>query len=391
MPSPLIRVEGVSKSFAGASTSSMRLRGWWRGLRGLPVAEHGHPALHDISLQVQAGESVGLIGDNGAGKSTLLKILAGVLRPSSGKVTVQGRIAPLLELGAGFNHEFTGRENLSLGAALMGVSAAELKRRMPDIIAFADLGDHLGRPLKHYSSGMAMRLGFALATALNPDLLITDEVLAVGDESFQRKCNRWVDQYVAGGGTLLLVSHSMDQIRRLCKRTCWLKDGQLEREGETNAVVDAYLAYHEQKGVMEPDSQYLGAHYRLTRLDINTTDGVLTTPQSLRITAELHSPDNRPPVVALGLKDRHNTAIYGLTSEMEQVLPIQLADQRFGFELEMDVSRLVPGRYRVTGHAMDPEALRLFDTSIREFTIAPTAALAAPTADGQAETGFIVL
>ncbi len=395
MVSPLVQVNGVSKVFADARTGSLRFQGWWQGLRGQSATAKGHRALDNVSLTVRRGESVALIGDNGAGKSTLLKILANVLRPSSGAVSVNGRIAALLELGAGFNPEFTGRENLALGAALMGVSPAQLKRKMEDILTFSELDEHLDRPLKHYSSGMAMRLGFALATALEPDLLITDEVLAVGDESFQRKCNRWVDQFVADGGTLLLVSHSMDQVRRLCQRCYWLKDGQVEQAGPTDEVVDAYLNYHEQKGVLEPDEDYTGAYYRLTQLEINAPEGVLTTPGRLTIKVQLHSPDGRAPVVALGLKDRHNTAIYGLTSEMEGIKPQQVDKQRFAFCLELDVSRLTPGRYQVTGHAMDPEALRLFDTAIREFTVSQVVGSHQPPAleqaDATANAGFIQL
>ncbi|MEM1090405.1 MAG: polysaccharide ABC transporter ATP-binding protein [Pseudomonadota bacterium] len=390
MAEPLVRMVNVHKTYTRTGGGAQRLDGWLSALLGRPGNADGTPALHDISLHVARGESVGLIGDNGAGNSTLLKILAGVLRQSSGHVSVNGRVAALLELGAGFNQEFTGRENLALGAALMGVSANQLRRRLDDIIAFADLGGHLDRPLKHYSSGMAMRLGFALATTLEPDLLITDEVLAVGDESFQRKCNRWVDGYVAGGGTLLLVSHSMDQIRRLCRRTYWLKGGKIEQHGDTDEVVDAYLRYHERKGVLEPDADYAGAHYRLTRLEVNTHEGVLTDPESLIIEAELHSPDDRAPVVALGLKDRHNTAIYGLTSEMHGVTPRRLGRRRFGFTLALDVSQLLPGRYQVTGHAMDPEALRLFDTAIREFDL-PEGDSAAGLAADDAASGFVRL
>ncbi len=390
MTEPLVRMVQVSKTYTRAGGGAQRLDGWLRALLGRASNADGTAALKNISLHVARGESVGLIGDNGAGKSTLLKILAGVLRQSSGRVTVSGRVAALLELGAGFNPDFSGRENLALGAALMGVSANQLRQRFDEIVAFADLGGHLDRPLKHYSSGMAMRLGFALATTLDPDLLITDEVLAVGDESFQRKCNRWVDGYVADGGTLLLVSHSMDQIRRLCRRTYWLKGGQIEQHGDTDEVVDAYLRYHETKGVLEPDADYAGAHYRLTRLEINTDEGVLRNPESLVIEAELHSPDDRAPVVALGLKDRHNTAIYGVTSEMHQIKPRRLGERRFGFTLALDLSRLLPGRYQVTGHAMDPEALRLFDTAIREFVL-PDDGTAPPTAADSAASGFVRL
>ncbi|MEM9531834.1 MAG: ABC transporter ATP-binding protein [Pseudomonadota bacterium] len=365
----LVRVRQLDKVFPAAGSQPSRFSGWWQGLRGRGPDRDGHRVLSGIDLAVQTGESVALIGENGAGKSTLLKIIAGVLRPTRGTVKTRGRIAPLLELGAGFNEELTGRENLRLSAALMGISARRLAREMDEVLAFADLGDHLDRPVKHYSSGMVMRLGFALATRLDPDLLITDEILAVGDESFQRKCNRWVDQYVADGGTLLLVSHSMDQVRRLCQTGYWLHEGHIEKAGPVDEVVDSYLAWHEQRANNEPDAHYEGALYRLTALELNTVNGQLEPDAALEITAQVHSPDDRAPVVALGLKDRHNTPVYGLTSEMEQIEPVRLAPSRFEFRLKLDLSVLQPGEYRVTGHAMDPEALRLFDTVVRDFTL----------------------
>ncbi len=321
--------------------------------------------LQDINLEVHAGESVGLIGENGAGKSTLLKLLAGVLVPSRGTIRTRGRVAALLELGAGFHPEFTGMQNLELSAALMGLSASQLRRKRDQILAFADIGEFIHEPVKNYSSGMTIRLGFALATAMEPDLLITDEVLAVGDESFQRKCMRWVDQYIDQGGTMLLVSHGMDQVRRLCRRVYWLKDGRVEAQGPADDVVDRYLEYHERKATESTAPDPGGGLYRIREMTV----GFESSTNRLTIRARLHSPDDREPVVALGIKDQHGTPVFGVTSEMDGASPRRLGPRRFAYQLTLDLSPLKPGNYRATGHAMDPEGLRLFDTVIREFSI----------------------
>ncbi len=193
------------------------------------------------------GESLGVIGENGAGKSTLLKIIAGVIPPTRGTVAVNGRVGALLELGSGFHPEYTGLANIELAAALLGLAPSEIADKRAEIIAFADLGDHIRDPIKQYSSGMVVRLGFAVATALAPDILITDEVLAVGDESFQKKCVAWMERYLGGGGTLLFCSHSMYHVQKLCRHALWIKGGQVERYGTAAEVTQAYLAYHEAK------------------------------------------------------------------------------------------------------------------------------------------------
>ena len=180
--------------------------------------EHAFRALSDISLEIRRGESFGLVGVNGAGKSTLLKIIAGVTKPSSGEMRITGRIGALLELGTGFHPDYTGRENIYLATALMGLSKNQTQEKIDEILAFADIGEFIDHPIKHYSSGMSIRLGFAVATSVRPDVLITDEVLAVGDESFQRKCIRWIEHYLSDGGTLLLCSHVMYHIQKLCRQ-----------------------------------------------------------------------------------------------------------------------------------------------------------------------------
>ena len=197
--------------------------------------------LKDVSFEIRTGETFGIIGPNGAGKSTVLKLMARIIEPTSGEVTVRGRISPLLELGAGFHPELTGRENVYLNAALFGISQAEAQDRYDDIVEFSELQDIIDVPLKHYSSGMYMRLGFAVAANIIPDILLVDEVLAVGDEAFQRKCLRRIEEFRTEGRTIVFVSHDLDTVRRICQRTLWLDHATVQAVGPTDDVVNAYL------------------------------------------------------------------------------------------------------------------------------------------------------
>ena len=201
--------------------------------------------VRDVSLQVMPGQAWGLVGENGAGKSTLLKLLCGVTLPSAGQVRRHGRIGALLELGVGFHPEYSGRENLALSAALMGISPPELTDRLPAILEFAGIGDFIDRPLKTYSSGMSVRLAFALATCVEPEVLVTDEVLAVGDEAFQKKCLRWMEDFLANGGTLIFCAHNNYQIKKLCDHAVWLHHGQVRAVGGVAPVVQDYADYIE--------------------------------------------------------------------------------------------------------------------------------------------------
>ena len=201
--------------------------------------------VRDVSLQVKPGQAWGLVGENGAGKSTLLKLLCGVTLPSAGQVRRHGRIGALLELGVGFHPEYSGRDNLALSAALMGLSPPELTDRLPAILEFADIGDFIDRPLKTYSSGMSVRLAFALATCVEPEVLVTDEVLAVGDEAFQKKCLRWMENFLADGGTLIFCAHNNYQVKKLCDHAVWLHHGQVQAVGRVASVVQDYADYIE--------------------------------------------------------------------------------------------------------------------------------------------------
>lgn len=198
-------------------------------------------ALQDINFQVKSGESWGIVGTNGSGKSTLLKLICGILKPYKGQVNVKGELAPLIELGAGFDGELTARENIFLNGTLLGHSEEFMKEHFEEIVDFAELWDFLNMPIKNYSSGMAARLGFAVATMVQPDILICDEVLSVGDFKFQKKCEERMKHMLETGTTLLYVSHSIDSVQNLCNHVLWLNKGRKVMSGNANEVCDAYI------------------------------------------------------------------------------------------------------------------------------------------------------
>lgn len=197
-------------------------------------------ALKNISLEIKRGESWGLIGENGCGKSTLLKVISGIYRPSSGRVTVNGSIAPLIELGAGFDLELTGRENIFLNGAVLGYSREFIRQHFKEIVDFSELKDFLDLPIKNFSSGMIARLGFSIATVVSADILVIDEILAVGDAAFQEKCHRRMQEIMSNGTTVLFVSHDAEQVRKICSKAVWLKHGEIMFVGD---IEDAYKLY----------------------------------------------------------------------------------------------------------------------------------------------------
>ena len=197
--------------------------------------------LKDINFSVQEGEVMGIVGCNGAGKSTLLKIIAGILKPTSGRVIVHGSIAPMLELGSGMDADMTGRENILLNGSILGFSKAYLVGKMEEIIEFSELGEFIDVPIRNYSSGMIVRLAFSIATIVVPDVLIVDEILAVGDDRFQQKSKHRMMELMRGGTTVLFVSHSLEQIKEICDHVIWLDEGKVRMLGEVNEVCEAYL------------------------------------------------------------------------------------------------------------------------------------------------------
>ena len=234
-----ITVEDVSKRFRIYHERNQSLKGALLRRKRGNFEEFW--ALRDVSLTVPEGASMGLIGENGSGKSTLLKCMARILRPDSGHIATEGKISALLELGAGFHHELSGRENVYLNGSILGLSRKELDRKFDDIVQFAGLDRFIDSPVKNYSSGMYLRLGFSVAINVNPDVLLVDEVLAVGDEQFQRRCKAKFAELRAQGRTVVLVSHALETIRELCDAAAWLDAGRLRLEGPVDAVVDGYL------------------------------------------------------------------------------------------------------------------------------------------------------
>lgn len=372
--SALVAATNVTKVYPKVVRRRDRLSAMMRLLLGQQLPEHlSTPVLQNVSISVHRGESLGVIGENGAGKSTLLKLLTGVLTPSCGSVEVNGSVGALLELGAGFHQEYTGRENLELAGTLYGFTGAELKAKLEEIIVFADIGHYLDEPVKHYSSGMVVRLGFALLAARRPDLLITDEVLAVGDESFQKKCVRWIEDYLSTGGTLMLVSHSMYHVQKLCKHALWLRNGVVAGYGDVFDISQEYLAYHEKKSNAEQAQAQAGKSlgYKVESLLLNgqLTAITLDMQQDLRVEIELLSPDDRVPTVLVGIVRADGTPIYGVTTDFDKVQPTRLTAQRYAIVLEYSQLPLLPGHYALRAHALDPEGVRLFDSVIREFTV----------------------
>lgn len=244
MTDPVIILDKVNKGFPlyHSLTSGIKrfLFNLPQGIKSLRV--NYFEALHDISFQVNRGETFGIIGRNGSGKSTILGLIAGVLKPTSGSVTVNGRVSPLLELGAGFHPELSGRENIFLNGILMGLTKADVVRKMNDIIEFSELGEFIDQPIRVYSSGMLARLGFSVVSSLDPEILLVDEILAVGDFAFQKKCIDRMMSYKKSGVTIVYVSHDMVGVKGICDRVVWINNHVIKMVGDAPTIVKSYLS-----------------------------------------------------------------------------------------------------------------------------------------------------
>jgi len=240
MSEPVIRLESVTQRFRVIHERPDTVRELFSKLFRKSSSFHDFEAVKNVSFEVPHGQTLGIIGRNGSGKSTLLKIIAGVYRPSKGNVTVNGSLAPLIELGAGFHHELTGRENILLNGLLMGYSKREMLERQQSIIDFADIGEFIDSPVKQYSSGMYMRLAFAVAVEVDPQILVVDEILAVGDIGFQQKCFERIERFRRAGKTILLVTHTMEDVQRHCDRVLLLDQGHVIMDGAPEETVAMY-------------------------------------------------------------------------------------------------------------------------------------------------------
>ena len=373
----LIRLKSIGKDYPIIRTGAGRLQTVFELLTGRAVHDY-YRAVEDISITIRRGESWGIIGENGAGKSTLLKIIAGVVKASRGTIAVQGRISALLELGTGFHPEYSGRDNIFLASALMGWTRSETNAQLDAILSFADIGTHIDQTVKTYSSGMVVRLGFAVATALAPDLLVTDEVLAVGDESFQKKCLRWMEEFRARGGTLLLCSHSMYHVQSLCQQTMWIHDGKMRMQGESFEVTQAYLAYHEAKNRKDVSTQLtapaLSAPFPMLValwIEDNTGSGreLFDMSEDIWLCGTYQSPEDQPTVLMAGIIRMDGTPVFGTFSNDADFESNRLASRLFGFRVIFRRNALLPGMYHLRAHTLDDHGLRMFDTREVSITI----------------------
>jgi ABC-type polysaccharide/polyol phosphate transport system ATPase subunit len=294
-----VRTRDLAKRYRLYAHPGERLR---ELVLGRPSRGREVRAIDGVSFTVRRGETVGVVGQNGAGKSTLLQLLAGTLAPTTGTCEVRGRIAALLELGAGFHPEFTGRENVYLAAAVLGLSRAEIDRRFDAIAAFADVGDFIDAPVKTYSTGMYVRLAFAVAVSVEPDVLLVDEALAVGDQRFQAKCLAHMRGIQERGATILLVSHSVEQVRRFCDRALWLDGGRLVLDGPASVVTDRYVEHMTTLGGTGDAAPLLAELGTLARIaSVEVSSATLGPFDPLTVTVEYEILDVALPTFLLGV------------------------------------------------------------------------------------------
>lgn len=311
-----VTVDRVSKVFRAYTERNQTLKATVLS-RGRARYEEKR-ALDDVSLEVATGTTFGLVGDNGSGKSTLLKCLARILVPDHGDVRVRGKVAALLELGSGFHPELTGRQNVYLNGAILGMNRRELERRFDDIVGFAGLEDVIDQPVRNYSSGMYVRLGFSVATNVDPEVLLVDEVLAVGDATFQRRCLERIDRLRRDGRTVVVVSHASEIVRNLCDEVAWLEHGRLIERGPTPAVLDRYLrsGVEDRAEVAQDPDRWGTGEVLIDSVEVLDNEGTPTTKVgtgsacSVRVTWSSRT-DVPPPVIGLGLHALDGTHLWG--------------------------------------------------------------------------------
>ena len=314
-------------------------------------------ALNDVNVKVEKGEMIGFIGENGSGKSTILKIITGVLTPSEGEVKIEGNIAALLELGSGFNPEYSGYENIFLNGMVLGYSREEMAEKVDDIINFADIGDHLYQPVKTYSSGMFVRLAFAVAINVDPDILIVDEALAVGDLEFQLKCMEKFTELRNAGKTILFVSHDVNAVRRFCDRVYWLKNGVVEAEGETMEITETYENFLKKKSLKTVDrenssSEDFSAYDIVEVKSAELLDGHLQPLEIveqdskvvIKVVYNVKDDSINKPVLGVAIRTVDNNYVCGLNTLLdEESIPWKKGENVF--YLEYEKMALLGGEY----------------------------------------------
>lgn len=378
LPVDVISFTDVSKIYrVFASPRDRLLAALFGGLGGGRGSEVH--ALRGVTGRVPRGRVVGLVGENGSGKSTLLKILSGTTSATSGDVKVTGRVASILELGSAFHPEVTGRKNVVLQAALLGLSRSETDAALPEIERFAELGDFFDRPVKTYSSGMAMRLAFAAATAVLPDVVLLDEALAVGDGRFQKKCVDRIHDLKASGRTILFCSHAMYYVSTLCDEAIWLREGEVAASGESQRVVleyERFLAGKEQREQTALPSHAVPAdsHGRIVAVEIVGAGAEPRTtfapgePWGVALDLAVDRPD-RPVQVHLAVSTRDNVVCLSFDSRLDGVGPF-VGQERYRLRIGLDSLPLAKGEFVVFAYLADEKSLALYDArSDRAFHV----------------------
>lgn len=353
---------------------------------------HTHYALKDVSFKVNKGDNFGIIGTNGAGKSTLLKIITGIITPTDGSVTVSGKISALLELGAGFNPEYTGMENIFLNGTMMGYKKEEMDIKVPDIVDFAGIGEFIHQPVKTYSSGMFARLAFAVAINTEPDILIVDEALSVGDTRFQIKCMNKMKEMIEGGTTVLFVSHDTNTIKRFCTKAIWLNNGTIQDIGEVNKVCDAYLDFlklggHQDK---EPELVKIDSYEdalppfvpgnniaeiidfkTYNKNNINISEMKLDDYIRVEVIYDVYDTSIQNPVLGVSIRGMDDDYVCGLNTMIDQVeIPWEYGRNKFQLEYPMGIMA-IGGKYYFDVALFDETATVpiQYKSMVRNFTI----------------------
>lgn len=376
-----VYAEGLTKVYRAYASP-------WDRLREAVTRRPRHRAfraLDDVSFALPRGQGLAIVGENGAGKSTLLKILAGITAPSCGEVRVRGTVASILELGSGFHPELTGRQNIVLNGAMLGLSEERLKERLPDIVAFSELGDFIDQPVKVYSTGMAMRLGFAIATQVDPDILIIDEALSVGDGYFQKKCIDRLLHFVGRGGTLLFCSHAMYYVSAFCQQALWMRNGRVAALGPVLDVVREYENFLVAKSAATaaasseaPPEPLRTGPARLTEVRLVANDQVdpvfeSERPWELEIEWESESP-RLAFHVGVGVNRIDDVEVFSFATHVDGLPPFT-GERRYSTRLRLPRLPLVKGEFSLYVFLLDEEGLHIYDQRVlqRAFRVASPA------------------
>ena len=376
---PVLRVQDLGKEYRLYATPRSRLKAL---LTGRPT-HRSHWALQGVSFELRRGQCLGVIGNNGAGKSSLLKMLAGTMHPSVGRLERLGRVTAILELGAGFHPDFTGRDNLYFGGSLIGIDAQAMRTLEAQIIAFSELGEAIDRPVKTYSSGMAVRLAFALVTAVEPDLLIIDEALAVGDQHFQKKCVERIEQFRRNGCTILFCSHSLYHVRQLCDAALWLDKGTQRAFGPTDEVLGAYeafvraqddgntttlptavpeLAPPRTSGQPGPGTAgIVSVHVA----DLNGSPTPLLQGPDLEVTVVAQAPAGECPSIGVMLEQAHGVGVTSVTTHNDGVAPLPLGEGRWRARVRFPALAVHTGEYVLSVYLFDSQGLVVYEQWMR--------------------------